>query len=200
MIGYLNGKILSTDQTSLLLDVQGVGYEVFVGANADTAFGTVGAALKLWIYTYVREDQLVLYGFKDALQKRIFLILTSISGIGPKLAMAVISSLSPAELTDAVSMGNTTPLKAVPGVGKKMADRMVLELKDKLSEFVKEFELSSTATDNAVWRDLSDALTGLGFQDSSIRAVVRLLRTEHSGSAPDINTLLKSALQKIKNC
>lgn len=202
MIGHLSGKLIHQDEQTLLIDVSGVGYEVFVGNASDAKIGEVGATVSVWVYTYVREDQITLFGFKEQVQKKIFLVLTGINGIGPKLAMAVLSQLSPGELVDAVTLGNTKTLRGVSGVGPKMADRMVLELKDKLSGFVKAHEWAAAAggEDLVVWRELTEALSGLGFSDTQVRNVIKLLRKELDGPAPDINQLLKLALQKIKNC
>jgi Holliday junction DNA helicase RuvA len=203
MIGYLSGKILSTDEQSLLLDVNGVGYEIFVGNPSDGGFGNTGDELVLWIHTHVREDQISLFGFRDPLQKKIFHILNGITGIGPKLAMSATSQLQPAELVEAVTMGNTKVLRSIPGVGKKMAERMVLELKDKLSTLLKGAAWAQAEVpsgDLAVWNDFHDALSGLGFSDQQIRNVIKLLRKDFEGQQPEINQLLKLGLQKIRQC
>ena len=200
MIGHLTGKLLAEDEQTIIVDVNGVGYELFVGGAKE--IGKIGETVSVWVYTYVREDQITLFGFKEKLQKRIFLVLTGINGIGPKLAMAVLSQLSPGELVDAVTVGNTRVLRGVSGVGPKMAERMVLELKDKLGSVVKTHEWAQAggSEDAGTWRELTEALTGLGFSDQQIRNVIRLLRKELKGETPDINQLLKSALQKIRNC
>jgi len=203
MIGYLRGTLLGHDESSLLIQAGQVGYEVFAGNLAAQSLGALGDEIELWIYTYVREDQITLFGFKQAIQKKIFLILLGINGIGPKLAMAVVTNLSPGDLVEAVTMGHARVLQGVPGVGKKMADRMILELKDKLAAVATLAEWTSsgmTAGDLAVWNDLSQALAGLGFSDQKIRNVIKLLRTEFTEQTPQINELLKVALQKIKNC
>lgn len=202
MIGFLAGKLISVDEHTILLDVKGVGYEVQFG-NARPVFGPdMGKLVQVWIYTHVREDQISLFGFKERVQKKIFTILLGITGIGPKLAMGVVSELGVGELIEAVSYANVKTLTTVSGVGKKMAERMILELKDKLSAFVKESEWAATAdqADAAVWRDLMEALSGLGFPDQKVRNVITLLRKDLQGQVPEINELLKLALQKIRNC
>ncbi|MDJ0838441.1 MAG: Holliday junction branch migration protein RuvA [Acidobacteriota bacterium] len=199
MIGYLSGVILSMDDQTVLVDVNGVGYEVFVGNTAAVRPGEVGGRIVLWIVTYVREDQITLFGFKEMMSKQVFNILIGITGIGPKLAMSVLSSLSPAELVEAVTVGDLRVLRGVPGVGKKMAERMVLELKDKLGALLKEADWSTTTGGEnlAVWRDLSDALVGLGFSEQDIRNVIKSLKTEFGGSPPELSQLIKLGLQKI---
>lgn len=204
MIGYLKGTILQVSEVSLILEVGGVGYEVLTGGPAESDPGPVGAKLELWIHTHVREDQITLFGFRDILAKKIFIILTGITGIGPKLALAATTMLPPAELVDAITFGNTNTLRGIPGVGKKMADRMILELKDKLAPIIKHAEWREAAADGnaslVVWNELNDALSGLGFADVQIRNVIKLLRTELKGKQPEINEQLKLALQRIKNC
>ena len=202
MIGYLSGKLLALDEHNLLIEVNGVGYEVVAGRGARSAFGEPGSNLALWIHTHVREDQITLFGFKDVVQKKIFLILIGINGIGPKLAMSITSEMGAEELTDAITLGNAKLLCSIPGVGKKMADRMILELKDKFAHLVKESEyaaLSGGGAQKAVWRDLIEALSGLGFTDQKIQNVLRLLRKDFEGKQPEINVLLKIALQKIQH-
>ena len=201
MIGYLHGKILAQEEHTILVEVGGVGYELFVGNPGEMNFGNTDDDVSIWVHTYVREDQITLFGFRESIQKKIFLILIGITGIGPKLALAVVRQMGPGELAEAVTLGNTKLLRAIPGVGPKMADRMVLELKGKLANFVKEQEWAK-AGDGAmvVWRELNEALSGLGFSDQKIRNVIKLLRTELSGKTPEINQILKLALQKIKNC
>lgn len=201
MIGYLSGTVLSVEDNVLLLETRDVGYEIFVGGAGLGFRDKVGSRVSIWIYTHVREDQITLFGFKEVLLKKIFTILIGINGVGPKLAMAVVCQMSPGEFVDAVTMGNTKLLRSISGIGPKMADRMVLELKDKLAAFVKTFEWAGQdAGQISVWRDLGEALTGLGFSDLKIRNVITLLRKESDGTDLQINQLLKHALQKIKNC
>lgn len=204
MIGYLKGKILHISETSVIVDVSGVGYEVQVGNTQERSPGEVGQTVEWWVHTHVREDQITLFGFRENLQKKIFLILIGITGIGPKLALAATTLLEPVELVDAVTFGNTKVLRSIPGVGKKMADRMVLELKDKLGLVVKQTEWQEVASASSgqmkVFQDLNEALSGLGFGDAQIRNVIKLLRQELDGRQLEINELLKMALQRIRNC
>lgn len=201
MIGYLKGKIISAEGSQVVLDVRDVGYDVHVGDVNEVGLNEVGREIALWVHTHVREDQITLFGFAERLQKKIFLILMGISGIGPKMALAATTLLSPNELVDAITFGNTKTLKTIPGVGKKMADRMVLELKDKFGGLIKQVEWSevSAGSSTAVWNDLNEALSGLGFADAQIRNVIKLLRPEFEGKSPEINELLKLALQRIRN-
>lgn len=203
MIGYLRGKLLSLDEHVVLLDVAGVGYEIWVGSAREVVPESVGEELTFWIHTHVREDTLSLFGFRQAVSKKIFQVLLGVNGIGPKLALAVVSGLDAGDLLDAVVTGNVKLLTSISGVGKKMAERMILELKDKLALAVEGHEIAA-ASDSAAeltrWRDLADALAGLGFPDQKIRNVIKLAKSEFQGKTLEINDLLKFSLQKIKNC
>ncbi len=201
MIGYLKGRLKAAEDGHLLLVVNDVGYEVFVGV-VDRYLPHLGGELALWIHTHVREDQLALFGFADQSAKKIFLLLLGVSGVGPKLAMAVVGTLSARELFDAVHLGNAKALTAVPGVGKKVAERLALELKDKMLPVMQQGGVAQAAAvgDSQVWQDLMEALSGLGFSDQKIRNVLKLARNEFAGQSVEINQLLKYSLQKIKQC
>nr|WP_279382458.1 Holliday junction branch migration protein RuvA [Acanthopleuribacter pedis] len=197
----MKGRLKAAEDGHLLLEVAGVGYEVFVGV-VDPYMPRLGAACELWIHTHVREDQLALFGFADAAAKKIFLLLLGVSGVGPKLAMAVVATLSARELFDAVHLGNLKALTAVPGVGKKVAERLTLELKDKMMPVMQQGGAlqAGLPQEGREWHDLMDALSGLGFSDQKIRNVLKLARAEFAGQSVEINQLLKYSLQKIKQC
>lgn len=201
MIGYLKGRLKAAEDGHLLLVVNDVGYEVFVGV-VDRYLPNLGGELALWIHTHVREDQLALFGFADQAAKKIFLLLMGVSGVGPKLAMAVVGTLSARELFDAIHLGNVKALTAVPGVGKKVAERLALELKDKMLPVMQQggVEQALPMGESRVWHDLMEALSGLGFSDHKIRNVLKLARKEFAGQSVEINQLLKYSLQKIKQC
>lgn len=203
MIAFLEGRILAVDDQSLVLNVNGVGYEVFVGSTSNYGHLVAGEALTLWIYTHVREDQLALFGFREQLNKRIFTTVLAVSGVGPKLAMALATSLSPESLTQAIVHGDNKVLCSVSGVGKRLAERLIVELKDKMLPISSGAGGLTAAVPNAedrLWHDLMVALSGLGFPDQKIRNVLKLARTEFGKNPPEINALLKYALQKIRNC
>ena len=201
MIGSIAGKIIHSQDQFVILETNGVGYEIFLG-EGPSSIGVVGENLFLWIHTHVREDQIALFGFKELIQKKLFLLLTTVSGIGPKLAMAITTQLQPQELLDAVTLGQVKTLCRVSGVGRKVAERMVLELKDKLGHIFDFYEVvpSDGESEANLWQDLSEALNGLGFPDSKIRNVVKLTRQTFLGQTVEINALLKFALKKIKDC
>ena len=132
MISHLRGTLLEKHPNPVVVDVQGVGYEVTIPVSAYSSLPAAGAEVALHIHTHVREDALVLFGFVSAADKALFEKLISVSGIGPKLAMTALSGLAAADLVAAIRNGAVEQLVQIPGVGKKTAERMVLELRDKL--------------------------------------------------------------------
>ena len=132
MIARLSGTVLEKHPMRVVLDVGGVGYDVHVPLSSFSAIGEAGAALTLRIHTHVREDALLLFGFASTLEQALFERLIAVSGIGPKLALSVLSGLAPNELVQAISGSDVARLTSIPGIGKKTAERIVLELKEKL--------------------------------------------------------------------
>lgn len=132
MIAHLRGRLFAKHPNRIIVDVNGVGYDVAVPLSTFYGLGDTGAEIALRIHTHVREDALLLYGFATALEQDLFERLIGISGIGPKVALAVLSGIEPKELVRAVERGDVARLTAIPGVGKKTSERMVLELKDRL--------------------------------------------------------------------
>ena len=201
MIGYLNGKVLFFDEQQVIVDTGGVGYEVYLGDSGDQSL-IIDKEVSLWIYTHVREDQITLFGFKELIGKKLFLLLMTVSGVGPKLSMAIVTQMQPQDLLDAITFGNVKALCRVSGVGRKVADRLILELKDKLGQVLDLYEVSPSQTpaEVSIWRDLTNALAGLGFADIKIRNVIKLARQNYAGQSVDLNVVLKFALKKIKDC
>ncbi len=132
MIAHLRGQILEKQPTRVVVDVGGVGYDVAVPLSTFYGLGEPGADVALRVHTHVREDALALYGFATTLELDLFDRLISISGIGPKLALAVLSGIEPSDLIGAIERGDLARLTAIPGVGKKTSERIVLELRDRL--------------------------------------------------------------------
>ena len=135
MIAYLRGKLMQKDPARLVVDVNGVGYEVFIPLTTFTALPDAGLEVSNDIHTHVREDTIALYGFSTGRERQIFEKLMTISGIGPKLAVTILSGGSVEDLVSAIKRGDLARLTAIPGVGKKTAERIILELKEKLQEF-----------------------------------------------------------------
>src|SRR6187549_2414924 len=132
MISHLRGRISEKQPNRVIVDVNGVGYDVFVPLSTFYGLGEAGSDIALRIHTHVREDALLLYGFATLLEQELFERLIGVSGIGPKVGLAVLSGIEPQELIRAIERGDLARLTSIPGVGKKTSERIVLELKDRL--------------------------------------------------------------------
>ncbi|MBL8190363.1 MAG: Holliday junction branch migration protein RuvA [Acidobacteria bacterium] len=168
MIAHISGKLIQKQPNSVIVDVGGVGYELNVPLSTFYDLGEIGANVSLRVHTHVREDALQLFGFRTEAEKKLFLLLNSVSGIGPKLAITVLSGLSAEDLIQAIRAGNLTKLTSIPGVGKKTAERMLVELKDKVAAILPPgLEDSTTAviaqTGDAMREDVISALVNLGY-------------------------------------
>jgi len=181
MIAHLRGRLLEKHPNRIIVDVQGVGYDVHVPLSTFYEMAEPGGDIALRIHTHVREDALVLYGFGTPLELLLFERLIGVSGIGPKLALAVLSGIEPRELVSAIREANVARLTGIPGIGKKTAERIGLELKDKMPAMLPSEETASpTATATESLRtDLLSALINLGYHrplaeralDAALRAV-----------------------------
>lgn len=175
MIGFLSGKTISIKPTQLLLDVNGVGYQIFIPISTFEKIAE-NSAVSLFIYTYIREDIINLYGFYSEQEKQMFEMLISISGIGPKVALSILSGITVDDLSHAILNGNIGRLVSIPGVGRKTAERIVLELKSKVSEF----EIDSTnQIDYSLRQQAITALVTLGYNQKNSEKVVRGLLALH---------------------
>ena len=201
MIAHITGKLIQKQPNSVILDVAGVGYELTVPLSTFYDLGDLGSEVSLRAYTYVREDALQLFGFRTEREKRLFLLLITVSGIGPKLAITALSGMSAEELIQAIRTENLAKLVGVPGVGKKTAERMLVELKDKvaaLSSPEMEEQLKAGAiisVGDAMREDLISALVNLGYQKAAAeKAVVAVLKDDPNVS---FETALKLSLRKL---
>lgn len=199
MIGYLSGKIIKKNADKVLLNIGGVGYQIQITTNTFYALPDVGEEYEFFIHTHVREDQLTLYGFPREIEKAVFLSLIGVSGIGPKLALSVLSSLETDEILKAIVQGNSGILNTIPGVGKKTSERIVLELKDKITKtFPEELDrVKKGKKVEATFRDdLISALLNLGYKKNVAEvAASRLDETKH----PTLETALKESLKYLSS-
>lgn len=166
MIGHLKGNVLSQDLKSLILDVNGVGYKVFT--NTPLLASQIGQPLSLWTYLAVKENALDLYGFSTQDELHFFELLMTVSGIGPKSAMGILSAATLANLRHAISTGDTSHLTKVSGVGKKNAEKIVLELKDKLDGLTVDITVSMSSDVDAL-----EALKSLGYGEREARDALK---------------------------
>jgi len=167
MIARLRGTLVDKAPSRIVVDVAGVGYDVQVPLSTFYPLGDEGSIVQLRVHTHVREDLIALYGFATALEHDLFERLISINGVGPKLALSVLSGIEPEELVRAVRESNVARLTKIPGVGKKTAERMVLELKDRLPLTLGPTEKPAPSEADRLRGDVLSALTNLGYQASA---------------------------------
>jgi Holliday junction DNA helicase RuvA len=199
VIAFLRGSIVDKQPNRLIVDVQGVGYEVHVPLSTFYEAGDPGADITLRVHTHVREDALQLYGFLTPLEQQVFERLIGISGIGPKLAIAVLSGIDPRELVGAVQRGDVARLTAIPGIGRKTAERIVLELRDRLKQIDADAgaapgPTAATAADR-LHDDLVSALVNLGYHRPQAEKSVESVLASDSGVAFD--QALRRALKDL---
>ncbi len=201
MIGHLRGTVFEKNPNEVIVEAAGVGYEVVIPISTYTVLPNTGAPVSLRIYTHVREDALTLFGFATAEEKAVFERLISVSGIGPKLAVTVLSGLATADLIAAIRTGDVPRLVRIPGVGKKTAERMVLELKDKLAAV----EAAMPGRDGApvtgpsmtvLERDVLSALQNLGCSRPAAEEAVRKVRER--GSPEEFEPFFRAAMGLIR--
>lgn len=160
MIASLRGILEAVGSDWATVNVHGVGFHVFMPASTLSSLGPIGKEVHLNTYLHVREDNITLYGFSSNAEKEVFLLLTSVSGVGPKLALSILSSISTAQLSLAISTQNPDLLTGVPGIGSKIANRLTLELKDKIGSVLLAWPATKAVQDNT---DVIAALTALGY-------------------------------------
>src|SRR5690242_3298909 len=204
MIAHLSGILLSKQATSVIVDVAGVGYEVTIPVSTFYDLEDVGKNVQLRVYTHVREDALQLYGFKTARERELFLKIISVSGIGPKLGITLLSGMSADEMIASIRTNNLARLTLIPGVGRKTAERLVMELRDKVTaltttEIEEEHgvisgELASQSEDS-MRSDALSALLNLGYQRSAAEKAITSAMSEEGEVS--VESLLRSSLRKL---
>lgn len=194
MIGHLRGVVLAKSPERVLLEVGGVGYEVHIPVSTYYELDRLGdgAAASLHVHTHLREDAISLYGFWTETEKHLFERLIGVSGIGPRLARVILSGMPPADLIRAIAGGDLVRLSSVPGVGKKTAERLVLELRDKVRELAAAPEAVAAGPGD---EDLVSALVNLGYKrPQAERAVIEARR---AAPEADFSDLLRASLKKL---
>jgi Holliday junction DNA helicase RuvA len=195
VIAYLRGQILSKAPNAVVLDCNGVGYELAISVATYTELRDLGAEARLHVHTHVREDALLLFGFAEAAEKRLFEKLLTISGIGPKLAITVLSGISAERLVGAIRSGDHATLTKIPGIGKKTAERVVLELKDKLDDMAGVLTPQPDAPPSlgAAADDVLSALINLGYPRAVAQKAVEAAAKDASVSG-DFERLFRAAM------
>jgi len=204
MIAHLSGTLLAKQATSVILDVGGVGYEVTIPLSTFYDLEDAGASVQLRIYTHVREDALQLYGFKTARERELFLRLISVSGIGPKLGITMLSGMSADEIIASIRTNNLARLTSIPGVGKKTAERLVIELRDKIAslsspaleeEFATQAGKGAPSSEDAVRDDALSALLNFGYPKAAAEKAITVAIAEDSEIT--VETLLRRSLRLL---
>ena len=203
MIAHLSGTLLSKQATSVILDVAGVGYEVSIPLSTFYELEDPGASVQLRIYTHVREDALQLYGFKTARERELFLRLISVSGIGPKLGITLLSGMSAEEMITSIRNNNLAKLTLIPGVGRKTAERLVMELRDKVASLAAGVdedlgvtaEAASVPTEDSMRADALSALLNLGYQRNAAEKAVSAALGENEEVS--VESILRASLRKL---
>lgn len=197
MIASLRGTLLSKSATELLVDVNGVGYAVSIPLSTYEKIGDVNSAVTLLTYLHVREDAMQLYGFAAEEERNLFKFLISVSGIGPRMAQSILSGITVTDLTNYISEGNHFALTKVPGVGKKIAERLVVELREKIGkmDLPSSFPPASSQAQTSARSETLLALTSLGYNRIVAEKALRAAIQETNGKDVSIETLIKGALK-----
>src|SRR5437870_565049 len=205
MIAHLSGILLSKQATSAILDVGGVGYDVAIPLSTFYELGDPGAPVQLRIYTHVREDAIQLYGFKTVRERELFLQLISVSGVGPGLAIKLLSGMNADEMIASIRTNNLARLVSIPGVGRKTAERLVVDLRDKIAalsspaleeEFAaKAATAGAPATEDTMRNDAVSALANLGYQKVAAEKAVKNAIDE--GGELSVEMILRRSLRSL---
>ena len=201
MIAFLSGKLLEKQANSVIIDVGGVGYEVTIPLSTFYELGETGADVQLRIFTHVREDALQLFGFKSEREKQLYMKLISVQGIGAKSGITMLSGMSADEIIVAIRTDNLARLTSIPGVGKKTAERLVIELRDKLNDISSASVQESVGTAqtnipvDAVYEDALSALTNLGYQRNAAEKALK--QAVQEGTELSVQKLLRRSLQML---
>ena len=197
MIAFLSGKLIEKQANTAIVDVGGVGYEVSIPLTTFYELGEVGSDVSLRIYTHVREDAIQLFGFKTLRERDLYLKLISVQGIGPKSGIAMLSGMSADEIIVAIRSNDLARLKSIPGVGLKTAERLVIELRDKVGEMSDTTPLDAASRSNlpsdAVFEDALSALVNLGYQKNAAEKALNQAAGE--GVEISVQKLLRRSLQ-----
>lgn len=205
MIAYLRGTVRFKRPSRVVLDVGGVGYDVTIPVSTFYSLEDEGRETALHIHTHVREDALALYGFKTEREKTLFERLINVSGVGPKLAVTILSGLELDELIAALRKGDLVALTHMPGVGRKTAERLVLELREKLDELAapgspaaaQPAKPAAAGDFSAIEHDVLSALVNLGYNHAAAEAAVREVRKDGSVAADDFEQILRTSLRLL---
>ena len=195
MIAYIKGKIISKDSNSVIIENNGIGYEVNIPLSTFYNLPENQEEVSLYIYSCIKDDTISLFGFYSLIEKRIFLMLISVSGIGPRLALNILSGIGTEDLLNAIGDEDIDRLCKIPGVGRKIAKRLVLELKEKTDSFILDTEIKKEKKEDEILKDAISALVNLGYPLEKAKKVVKEVLDKINIS--DLETLIKESLRVI---
>jgi holliday junction DNA helicase RuvA len=204
MIAHLNGTLLSKEPNSVIVDVSGVGYEVTIPLSTFYELANEGSDVQLRIYTHVKEDALQLYGFKTERERKLFVNFISVSGIGPKIGIALLSGMSADELINSIKTNSLARLTLIPGVGRKTAERLIVDLREKMTALAAsqvettsglEPAASGASPEDSVRSDALSALLNLGYQRSSAEKAIDAVLND--GGEMTVESVLRRGLRKL---
>lgn len=200
MIATLSGTLSSKTPQEAVISVQGVGYQVFIALSTYFTLPDINSVVQVFVSTHVRNDTIQLFGFATLEEKQAFSLLTTISGVGPKLALSALSTLSVPDLCKAIESGDIEILGSIPGVGKKSASRIVLELKDKTHRIMisdsHKPSTSPTEPDNFLQEEASSALINLGYRAPEVKKAMDLARSK-IGETYELEDLIRTTLKEL---
>ena len=198
MIGQLSGKLLNKQPNELLIDVNGVGYELEVPMPTLFALPDVGQTVTLRTHLLVRDDAHILFGFATDTERKLFRALLKVNGVGAKMAIAILSNMAPPEFADCVAAKDVTALTRIPGVGKKTAERLLVEIGDRLDGLglAGAAVAAPTGSDNAAQQEATEALMALGYKEAETRKMLKSVEAEDLDSAGLIKAALQNAMRR----
>jgi len=199
MIAYLSGTLFSKNPQSVIVDINGVGYQIFIPLSTFYRLPDETDAVSLYVYTHVRQDTLQLFGFQTEMEKQIFLLLTSVSGIGPRVALNILSGMGFEELLSAIVRADSERISGIPGVGKKTSQRIILELREKASKLTGGIEAVLAERveimNREMYEDALSALINLGYPSKAAKKAIET--AFHKDQEMNIEALLKEALKNL---
>jgi len=193
MISFLSGNILSCKPTRIVLDVHGVGYEIHIPLSTYEKISTA-TSTRLFIHMVVRENAISLYGFNSEEEQQIFSLLLTISGIGPSIAISILSSMTPQQILSAVKNDQIAAFKSIPGIGQSKSEKIIFELKRKLKKL--DTILSQESTTTPYMKDAIEALVSLGFDEKQASSTVSSVITQHT-DINNIETIIRLSLKQL---
>ncbi|HEY5056000.1 MAG TPA: Holliday junction branch migration protein RuvA [Acidobacteriaceae bacterium] len=198
MIAMLRGRLVEKSPNRVIVECAGVGYEAAISVATFTVLPAEGAEARLYIHTHVREDQIALFGFAEAEEKRLFEKLLTISGIGPKLAITVLSGIDSARLVGAIRAGDHATLTRIPGIGKKTAERVVLELKDKLDDMATAPVAGGVVSHGTTADDVLSAMVNLGYARPAAEKAVEAVLAKQPELKEEFEGLFRAAMAAVR--